>query len=153
MSTAVVHEKTLIRGRLYQLALLGAGLCFAILFVTGFWPMITGERLHGLLLLLHTACGPMFISCVAYMALGGAQQHVFQRNQSLLSGLAKACYWLLLLLALPLTLSMVMSMFPWLSSQGQLTLLEVHRYSAMGFAGVGLLGCVTLGLSKRSSKN
>ena len=51
----------------------------------------------------------------------------------------KITFWLLVVLALPLILSMVSSMFPLFGTHWQELLLELHRYSALLFALVAIV--------------
>jgi len=51
----------------------------------------------------------------------------------------KITFWLLVVLALPLILSMVSSMFSLFGTHWQELLLEVHRYSALLFALVAIV--------------
>ena len=104
--------------------------------------------MQGMLLILHAACGPVLIICVAYWALSGSARVTFRAGEPFVRKCSKACYWLLLLLALPLTLSMVLSMFPWLGTQGQELFFGVHQYSAAAWVIVALVGCVMQGLIK-----
>ena len=51
----------------------------------------------------------------------------------------KVAFWLIIFLALPLILSIVLSMFPLFGTHGQELLLNVHRYTALVFALVGIV--------------
>ena len=56
------------------------------------------------------------------------------------SGLGqKVAFWLIIFLALPLILSIVLSMFPLFGTHGQELLLSVHRYTALVFVLVGIV--------------
>ena len=60
-------------GRLKKLILLLGILSFIILLVTGFGPLWLGYRLSGWLLIVHATFAPVFIGCVALLALGWAE--------------------------------------------------------------------------------
>lgn len=51
----------------------------------------------------------------------------------------KITFWLIIFLALPLILSIVLSMFPLFGTRGQELLLSMHRYTALVFALVGIV--------------
>ena len=148
MLKVINHTKPTLWGVLHSLASLGMILCAIILACTGFAPMITGQHMWGYALILHAACAPVFVTCLAYVALSGAQGRTWQGGASLLTGLGVICFWLMLLVSLPLILSMVLSMFPWCGTHGQEVLFEIHRISAMIWIASAGVGCVTQGLGK-----
>ena len=138
--------------RLRMLAFWLGAFSFALLFLTGFAPVVSGDRLHGYMLMLHASFAPVFIVCAMVVVLGGAAQYCFSsKDCELLSrpadykgGLggiltdtgiaAKACFWVLAIMTLPLTLSMVFSMLPLFGTEIQELLFEAHRWSALIFA-------------------
>jgi len=123
----------------------------AVLFLTGFGCALLAYRLSGYLLMIHVTFGPVMVVALAFLVLVRAQTHVpVQANAAPLLALlrfpagpcparadlgwvAKACFWALACLALPLTLSVVLSMFPLLGTDGQRWMEETHRYSALAF--------------------
>ncbi len=130
MTDRRVHYLRLCR----RLCALGAGVCSLLLFITGFSPVLTGGRMTGYALILHVTCAPVFVLCVAFLALSWSRQHVFGAAEGLLALAAKVSFWLLLLVMVPLTLSSVVSMFPWLGTRAQEMLSNLHRTSAMIFS-------------------
>lgn len=134
-------------GRIKKLLFLVLLSSFAVLFVTGFGPVLLGYRLHGYLLMIHASFAPVFIGTASLLILLGAQKvltkNTKNKSSSCRCGLigtcicSAACFWALAFLALPVTLSMVLSMFPVFGTDWQILLLEVHRYSTL------LLACVT----------
>ncbi len=138
--------------RLRVLAFWLGAFSFAILFLTGFTPLVSGVRLQGYLLMLHATFAPVFLVCAMVVVLGGAAQYCFTaKDGEILSkpaeykgGLggiltdtgiaAKACFWILAIMTLPLTLSMVLSMLPLFGTDMQEFLFEAHRWSALIFA-------------------
>jgi hypothetical protein len=140
-------------GVLKRLALAVGTLCFAVLLVTGFLPLLTGHHLGGYLLMLHASCAPVFIICVAFLGLTWAHANTFvaENGKALLKLLgigtvpgaakendfglvSKCCFWALLALSLPLTLSIILSMFPLFGTDGQYALFYLHRYAALAFS-------------------
>ena len=134
--------------RLASLAAVGS---IAVLFLTGFGSAILGDRLSGYLLMIHVTFGPVMVVALAFLVLVRAQTHVpVQANAAPLLALlglpaqgplspgdmglvAKLSFWGLAVLALPLTLSIVLSMFPVFGTEGQQWMAEIHRYCALVF--------------------
>jgi hypothetical protein len=129
-------------GKLKKLAYVGALLCFVILFLTGFVPMWSGGHLAGYVVMLHVGLAPVFVSCVAFLAIAWAQANAFiggatdGPNGCLFK---KCCFWALLILTLPMALSIALCMLPIFGTYGQELMLEVHRYSALPFALIGMV--------------
>lgn len=140
-------------GRFRKLALLLGLLCFLILGLTGFLPMWLGGRLTGYWLMFHAAAAPVFIVCVAFIAVSGAQQYCLGRQDAEhfaalwklrktqriccaadFSGAPKIGFWLLMVSSLPVALSMVISMTPLFGTEGQTFLFNLHRWSALVFS-------------------
>lgn len=113
-----------IRKLVFLLGLLG----FCVLAATGFGPLLFGARLHGYLLMIHATFAPVFIGAAAIVAILGAGQYSKQNTG------AKAGFWALLVLSLPVTLTMVLSMLPLFGTHGQEILFSIHRWSALIFA-------------------
>jgi len=146
---------SVLRRLIYLLALL----CFVVLVITGFYPVLVyGEHLSGFLLMLHATFAPVFAACLAVLVVFWADNCRFDKNywpwlQRVLGReavnkagvkkyeprpsdglgelLRKICFWLIILLALPVILSVVLSMFPFFGTDGQEFLLNLHRYSAL----------------------
>lgn len=137
-----------------KLAFLFGLLSFSVLLFTGFGPLLFGLRLHGYLLMIHATFAPVFIACVAFIAVTSAEQYAFNEKDleqipcpgckpaKLTAGCcltdtglgAKLGFWILLVMSLPVTLSMVLSMLPLFGPQGQDFLFQAHRWSALIFA-------------------
>ena len=142
-----------------NLAFLFGLLSFLVLLVTGFGPVAFGLKLQGYLLMVHAAFAPVFIGCLAIVALLGAGQYRLKMEdfrafpfmcsrgkaelkQPLDSGIgARVGFWLLLIVSLPVTLTMVLSMLPLFGTEGQEFLYHAHRSSALVF---GLLAMLEL---------
>ena len=136
---------------------------FVVLALTGFYPvLILGEHITGYLVMIHATFAPVFAGCLAVLAVLWARQCRFtpgdlpwferlvqrltltegtdetKRRKS--SGLGqKITFWLIIFLALPLILSIVVSMFPIFGTHWQELLLDIHRYTALVFAIVGIV--------------
>jgi hypothetical protein len=124
-----------------------AGL-FAILAVTGFLPVVLlGDRLSGLLLIIHVTAAPLFAVSLAALALLWAHRLRFQEDDWHIllnpakraratrdrwpSLAVKAAFWLVLLCSLPLMGSIILSLFPLFGTEGEEALARLHGYSAL----------------------
>ena len=162
--TLLLLEKKLslmevLRKLVYLLALL----CFVILAVTGFYPtIILGEHISGYLIMVHATFSPIFAICLAVLAVMWARNCRFNQSdwpwfgrivqrvtlvkstgeetQRKSSGLGqKITFWLIIILALPLILSIILSMYTLFGTYWQELLLGIHRYTALVFALVGIV--------------
>jgi cytochrome b subunit of formate dehydrogenase len=153
-----IEQKLSPAGVLRKLVYLLALLCFVVLAVTGFYPtLVLGEHISGYLVMVHATFAPIFAICLAVLAvmwasnsrLAGSDWPWFQRFVQRVtlvkstgeetppesSGLGqKISFWLIIFLALPLALSIVLSMFPIAGTHWQELLLGIHRYTALVFA-------------------
>jgi len=153
-----IEQKLSLVGVLRKVVYLLAMLCFVILAVTGFYPtIILGEHISGYLVMIHATFAPIFAICLAILAVMWARrcrfacgdwpwfQRMVQRvtlvksaseeAQCESSGLGqKITFWLIIFLALPLILSIILSMFPLFGTHWQELLLGTHRYTALVFA-------------------
>ncbi len=151
-------KKLSIVGVLRILVYLLALLCFVVLAVTGFYPtLVLGEHISGYLVMVHATFAPVFAVCLAVLAVMWAGrcrfaysdwpwfQRIVQRvtlvkgtgNKTPYnsSGLGqKMTFWLIIFLALPLILSIILSMFTLFGTYWQELLLSTHRYTALVFA-------------------
>ena len=126
-------------------------LCFVILVFTGFYSsLVLGGRLCGYLLMVHTTAAGIFAGCLAFLVLVWAHRYRFNEDdwpwlvslirreaakKKILSGsselVQKICFWLIAVLALPVILSIILSMFAFFGTDAQEFLLNLHRYSAL----------------------
>jgi len=126
-------------------------LCFVVLAVNGFYPsLILGKPISGYWLMLQVTAGVVFACCLAVLTLMWAHHYRFnendwQRLQHLLRRETaskklpserfrlgqKIAFWLIVLLALPVILSIVLSMFTLFGTGAQEFLLQLHRYSVL----------------------
>jgi len=112
--------------KMRQMILLLGLLSFLVLLVSGFAPLMIGMHVQGYGLMIHAIFAAVFISCLAMLAV------VFWPSDTGVG--TKVLFWFLLLMSLPLTLSMVLSMFPLFGTDGQVWLLQLHRICAMAFS-------------------
>ena len=126
-------------------------LCFVVLAVNGFYPsLVLGKPISGYWLMLQVTAGGVFACCLAFLTLMWAYhcrfnekdwqwlQHLLRREtaskelppERFRFG-QKIAFWLIVLLALPVILSIVLSMFGLFGTDAQEFLLHLHRYSAL----------------------
>jgi len=153
----LLEQKLTLLGAFKKLVYLVALLCFCVLAVNGFFAAVVLEKsISGYWIMLQTTAGGVFAVCVAILAVMWARRHRFNESdwpglQHILERITltksageeplnksgrlgqKITFWLLVVLALPLILSMVSSMFTLFGTDGQKLLLELHRYSALLF--------------------
>jgi cytochrome b subunit of formate dehydrogenase len=158
-----LEQKLSLVGALRKLVYLLALLCFLVLAVTSFYPVIIlKEAIHGYWLILHATFAMVFVICLAVLVVMWAGNCRFNRNDwpwltriiervTLVKsgsdepfdgcpGLGrKITFWLIAALALPLILSIILSMFPFFGTYWQELLLDIHRYTALAFAVVAIV--------------
>lgn len=154
----LISQKLSFAGVARKFVYLLALLCFVILGFTGFYPTLAfDEHISGYLLMIHATFAPIFAICLAILAVMWASRchltyndwpwlkHFVQRvtlikstgEESPLKSnrlTEKIAFWLIILLALPLILSMVFSMLPYFGTHWQELLLTTHRWTALAFA-------------------
>ena len=139
--------RQLIKNLLLPLTLL----CTFVLAVTGFVPVIFfGSSPSGYFLLVHVTIVPLFSVCMAVISLVWAHKHVFGENDwkylkkritrniedkgsqtGSLEFWQKICFWLIIIMVLPVILSILLSMYQIFGTSGQEFLLQLHRYSTL----------------------
>jgi len=133
--------------------------CFILLLVTGFslW-FIPENKLSGYLMMAHVTFSPVFGLCTAALAVMYSYNQRFDESDRLFvsrifrcgkpdeapvgSGstlIMKICFWLICFLAIPLILSILLSMFPIFGSGVQDILLELHRYTSLALSITAIL--------------
>jgi cytochrome b subunit of formate dehydrogenase len=156
-SLLLIEQKSSLLGVLKKLVYLLAVVCFLVLAVTGFYSLLVrGEHISGYFMMIHATFAPIFALCLAILAVTWAGRHSFTMQDcpwiarllrrttrlhipaddrpwqcSVL--IYKAAFWLLLILALPLILSIVVSMFHLLGTDWQSTTLALHRWISLVF--------------------
>jgi cytochrome b subunit of formate dehydrogenase len=131
--------------------------------------LILGGHISGYLVMVHATFAPVFAICLAVLAVMWARNCRFNRSdwpwfqrivqrvtlvkstgeerKSKSSGLStghlavgqKVTFWLIIFLALPLILSIVLSMLSFFGMHGAELSLSVHRYTALVFVLVGIV--------------
>lgn len=116
---------------------------FLIMAVSAFIPIILfGDNLNGIFLLVHVSAAPLFSLFLAILVILFAHSNRFNNNDVDLSnkkktfifnqiGYIKVTFWLIVLFSIPTMISVILSMFPLFGTEGQLYLLEIHRYSTL----------------------
>ncbi len=162
-SLLLIEQRSSLLGALKKLAYLVSLVCFLVLAITGFWPLLVrGEHIGGFLMMIHATFAPVFALCLAILAITWAGGHRFTADdcpwlQRLLRRTTrlrvpaddqpipysvlgyKATFWLLIFLALPLILSVVISMFHILGTSWQYFTMAVHRWTGLVFVIVAIL--------------
>ena len=157
------NNRLSIIGMLRILVYLAVLFCFLVLAMTGFYPtLVLGKHISGYLVMVHATFAPVFAVCLAVLAVMWARrwrftsgdwpwfERIVQRltlsnkpgndTTRKSSGIGqKLSFWLIIFLALPLILSIVLSMFPLFGTHWQEILLGMHRYTALVFAMVAIL--------------
>jgi nitrogen fixation-related uncharacterized protein len=145
-----VEQKWSLIGVLRKLIFLLAILCFVILAVTGFVPrVVLGRAISGWWLMIHATAAPIFAACVAILAVLWADRNQLDKNYWPLLNIIlrrqpkstvapekhelklRICFWIIIVLSLPVILSAVVSMFPLFGTHGQEVLLQIHRYCTL----------------------
>jgi hypothetical protein len=163
LSLLLIEQRASFLGAVKKIVFLVAAFCFVVLALTGFWPvLVRGEHISGYLMMIHATFAPVFALCLAVLALTWAGAHRFAvtdcawvprllRHTTRLSVpvqekpwccsllVNKAAFWLLLFLALPLILSIIVSMFHILGTSWQHFTLAVHRWTGLVFVITGVV--------------
>jgi len=150
ISLLFVEQKWSLVGVLRKLLFLLAILCFIVLVVTGFAPIIfTGKSITRWWLMIHATFAPIFAACLAALAVLWADKNRLDKNYWPWLNLAlkrqpksitppekyelclKISFWVILLLSLPMILSAILGTFPFFNTYWQGVLLQIHRYSTL----------------------
>ena len=158
LTLLLIEKKLSLLAVLRKLVYLLTMLCFVVLTFTGFFqPLVFEKHLTGYLVMLHATFAPIFAVCMAALAVMWASNCQFDKNylpwfQRLIKHetanktpvkkyefCRKTCFWLIIVLTLPLILSMMLSMFPIFAAEAQDLFLNLHRYSALLFALIAII--------------
>jgi len=129
-----------VKATLYIITLLS----IVVLAFTGFWAaIITGEPSTGYLLMLHCTAAIGFCLTLPLALIVSAEKYRFtpsdlspgQRSV----GVSKMCFWIFTVAAIPVILSMILSMFPLFGPVGQEFLYQIHRFCALLLVMAGLI--------------
>ena len=120
-----------------------------ILALTGFGPGLLGAHLHGLVLMAHMGCVMPFLLSIAFLGITCAKQHDLKDRVTL----GNLCFWSLLLLAIPLTLTIILIMLPLVGTDGQRALMEVHELVSLVFVVVAVIYFLLCRRAKRGPQD
>ena len=151
------QQKLGLPGKIRKLIFLVWLLSFTILLLTGFAPLIFGSKLQGYWLMIHATFALVFIGCAAIVVALGAGEYAFNKKdaEAIPPGCkcagdggcwltdtgvgAKVGFWLLAVMALPLTMTMVLSMLPLFGTHGQELMFHLHRWCGLIFAWIAIV--------------
>ena len=126
---ALAHPRLLRIERLIYTLFLLAVLLQAL---SSFGMILVGQRMHGWMLILHMSVAGLFAVTLTALALLWAEQAAYSPAPDLRFHTGeKAAFWLTVAAGCSTILSAMLGMMPWFGSDGQSTLLNVHRYSAL----------------------
>jgi hypothetical protein len=145
---------------------------FIILALTGLIPVILfGESMGGLFLIMHVTIAPFFVLALMFSTIfmGHFQQfdnsdynnlkklrvkkEIKNPDNYLHHVLSKLCFWFFLVFSVPAILSIILSMFPYFGTEGQIAMLNIHRYSTLVLLIIALCSVeLKMKTSKRSTK-
>jgi cytochrome b subunit of formate dehydrogenase len=171
MSKTIVKQKLNLISALRVLVYTVALLCVVIQAITGFIPVLRGEHISGYPVMIHATFAPVLAVCLAVLAVlwagrcrftqgdwpwferlvqrvTGAESSAGRQGCKRSALVQKVTFWLLVFLALPLILSIIVSMFPLVGTHGQKCLLALHRNTAIVFVLVAVVHTCTLVLSR-----
>ncbi len=122
-------------------------LFFILMALSSFlYVFIFGDYLTGLFLLAHVSIAPLFSIFLAILIILTAHSNLFNKNDFISitdksedektvklnkDGFLKITFWLIVFFSLPTMISIILSMFPLFGTEGQIYLLNIHRYSAL----------------------
>lgn len=157
-SLLLIEQRLSLLGALKKLCYLVTLVCFLVLGLTGFWPLLVrGEHISGYLMMIHATFAPIFAICLAILTLTWASRNRFLDGECpwlrrLLRRVTamplppqegacnwtlviqKAAFWAVVALSLPLILSIVLSMLPLFGTHWQEVAMAAHRWTAVIFA-------------------
>lgn len=158
-SLLLIEQRSSLLGALKKLCYLVAIVCFLVLAITGFYPLLVqGKHISGYPMMIHATFAPIFAICLAILALTWAGQYRFRKDdwpwlQRLLrrttrsqipadvaegpcrgaGTIAKITFWAIVVLALPLILSITVSMLGLFGTYWQALTMTIHRWTAVVF--------------------
>jgi hypothetical protein len=162
-SLLLIEQRSSLLGALKKLVYLVSLVCFVVLAITGFWPLLVrGEHISGYLMMIHATFAPIFALCLAVLAITWAGSYRFtdedcpcirrllrrttrlcipveEKACSCSTDVHKATFWLLMFLSLPLILSIIVSMFHILGTDWQHRTMAIHRWTGLAFAIVAII--------------
>ena len=123
---------------------------FIGLALTGLIPFfLFGESMGSIFLIIHVTIAPFFVLALMFCAIfmGHFQQFdnsdyndlkkmrfkkgIINPNNYSKNVWSKIYFWLILVFSVPAILSIILSMFPYFGTEGQIIMLNIHRYSTL----------------------
>lgn len=126
-----------------------AVLMFLILALSSMLPVLSGNAMSGFLLIIHLLAAPVFVICVTVFVILKAHDLQFSQADSnyLLNAIGrhvskdslneaesfwgKMYFWIFVVFVISAVLSVLLSMYPIFGTNGQVALLDIHRYSVL----------------------
>ena len=122
---------------------------FVIMVITGFLPLIMGEKvLSGWWMISHATVAPIFSILMAIGALLWVKSTGNGFKDTDKSKCTKKIVWVFLILFIPNALSILFSMNTWFPSATQQPFLSVHFYTAIGML---LFAILYLNISRKKN--
>lgn len=158
-----LRERETLLAWLYLWALL----LFTVLALSGFLPVLFGAPMSGILLLLHMAAAPLFAIVLLLLLLLTAELNRmadadWQALATVQNGAAertakqwayrKLCFWGIALISAVVLLSITLSFFSLLGTEGQHAALDIHRYASAVLALLVLLQIYLLAASTEPAR-
>jgi len=171
-SLLLIEQERSLLGALKKLCYLVTAVCFIVLAITGFWPvLVKGEHISGFPIMIHSTFAAVFAVCLAIITITWAGSNRFERSEcpwlwrllrqvtnlrlAIQEGpcngtviVRKAMFWCIVGLSLPLILSIVLSMLQLFGTHWQELLLTIHRWTALCFAVAVILHTYTAARSQ-----
>jgi len=115
---------------------------FLLMAVSAFIPVLLGNTLSDIFLLVHVTVAPLFSIFIAILiilfahsnrltkddVMENSEEQKIKFNQK---GYLKVIFWLVALFSVSAMISIVLNMFPIFGTEGQVYLLDVHKYSTL----------------------
>jgi hypothetical protein len=119
------------KGFLKKIVIAVGLLSFLTLAVTGFLPyFFFGGMVSGYWLMIHVTAGGFFSACAAGWAVLYAERNLFDSGGII----AKLCFWIVVVLSLPVILSAILGMFKFFGTDWQKKLLQTHLYGTIALS-------------------
>jgi hypothetical protein len=100
--------------------------------VTSFGSIVLGGRMSRWMLVLHMAAAGLFAVTLTVLAVLWAEQSSFETTgEPVFHTGEKVAFWLTVIAGFSTILSAMLGMMTWFGSDGQVTLLRIHRYSGL----------------------
>ena len=133
--------------KLKRIVLIVAVTCLIVMFITAFSGRLAANQLMtGYILMIHVGTAPVFIVCTVFLIvswgyqcrltdlewkefLGRLKFKSINTKNSLLT--IKLTFWLAMVLSVPVSLSMLASMFTIFGTHGQEVLFSIHQYTSL----------------------